>query len=128
MTAEILQNRTLRLREPPVRAPGRVAKVMPHRQTTRQGGQDMVSFMTTGIRTADRVVLSALMHTSPRQRAVQGVGLMGGRSSCSRAQAGIAPCRHCSFAGRIEPVNLTFPPRPRERRDPVVRPFEPQPL
>jgi len=34
--------------------------------------------------------------------------------------------RRCSFAGRIDPVELTLPPGPRERRDPVVRPLEPQ--
>ena len=32
----------------------------------------------------------------------------------------------CSFAGRIDPVRLTLPPYPRERRDPVVRPLKPQ--
>lgn len=32
----------------------------------------------------------------------------------------------CSFAGRIDPVELTLPPGPRECRDPVVRPLEPQ--
>ena len=32
----------------------------------------------------------------------------------------------CSFAGRIDPLSLTRPPGPRERRDPVVRPLEPQ--
>src|SRR5471030_2824043 len=32
----------------------------------------------------------------------------------------------CSFAGRIDPLSLTLPPGPRERRDPVVRPLEPQ--
>ncbi|MBB5371689.1 hypothetical protein [Janthinobacterium sp. K2C7] len=33
---------------------------------------------------------------------------------------------YCSFAGRIDPVRLTRPPYPRERRDPIVRPLEPQ--
>ncbi len=32
----------------------------------------------------------------------------------------------CAFAGRIDPLELTLPPGPRERRDPVVRPLEPQ--
>jgi len=31
----------------------------------------------------------------------------------------------CSFARRIDPLSLTLPPGPRERRDPVVRPLEP---
>jgi len=34
--------------------------------------------------------------------------------------------RVCPFAGRIDPVELTLSPGPGERRDPVVRPFEPQ--
>jgi len=33
--------------------------------------------------------------------------------------------RGCSFARRIDPLSLTLPPGPRERRDPVVRPLEP---
>ena len=32
----------------------------------------------------------------------------------------------CSFAGWIDPFELTLPPGPRERRDPVVRPLESQ--
>lgn len=32
----------------------------------------------------------------------------------------------CSFAGRIDPLRLTLPPGPRERRDSVVRPLETQ--
>lgn len=33
---------------------------------------------------------------------------------------------NCPFAGRIEPVELTLPPGPGKRRDPVVRPLKSQ--
>ena len=42
--------------ESPVRAPDRVAKGIPDRQTTRRGGQDMAAFMATGSCTTYRVV------------------------------------------------------------------------
>lgn len=32
----------------------------------------------------------------------------------------------CSFVSRIDPVDLTLPPCPGERRHPVVRPLKPQ--
>lgn len=36
------------------------------------------------------------------------------------------PSPGCSSVSRIDPVDLTLPPCPGERRDPVVRPLKPQ--
>lgn len=66
----------------------------------------------TGKSSADRTVSLA------EGRSIRFVRL-NSALACSKGES-------CSFAGRIDPLRLPLPPGPRERRDPVVRPLEPQ--